>query len=124
MSFKKPFRAVPIEVGAHYRHKRQRKENSRSVAVLAGAAIIGGTIGVSSLALDAETFAEATAEVQSFAAFDGAASTTVTGVGAYYRHCDAARAAGAAPLRRGEAGYRPALDRDGDGVACEPYFGR
>ncbi|WP_181782223.1 excalibur calcium-binding domain-containing protein, partial [Pseudonocardia pini] len=27
--------------------------------------------------------------------------------------------AGAAPLHRGDAGYRSALDRDGDGVACE-----
>ena len=37
----------------------------------------------------------------------------------YYPNCDAARAAGAAPLYRGEPGYRPKLDRDGDGVACE-----
>lgn len=35
----------------------------------------------------------------------------------YYQNCNAARAAGAAPIRRGEPGYRPALDRDGDGVA-------
>ncbi len=39
--------------------------------------------------------------------------------GAYYPNCAAARAAGAAPLRVGEPGYRRALDRDGDGVACE-----
>ncbi|WP_018683859.1 thermonuclease family protein [Actinokineospora enzanensis] len=38
---------------------------------------------------------------------------------AYYKNCDAARAAGAAPLYRGEPGYRSALDRDNDGVACE-----
>lgn len=38
---------------------------------------------------------------------------------AYYANCDAARAAGAAPLHRGEPGYRAALDRDGDGTACE-----
>ena len=37
----------------------------------------------------------------------------------FYPNCAAARAAGAAPLRRGEPGYRPAMDRDGDGVACE-----
>nr|WP_308205649.1 excalibur calcium-binding domain-containing protein [Frankia sp. AiPs1] len=36
-----------------------------------------------------------------------------------YVNCAAARAAGAAPLRRGEAGYSPDLDRDGDGIACE-----
>ncbi|MBB5956702.1 hypothetical protein FHS29_003288 [Saccharothrix tamanrassetensis] len=38
---------------------------------------------------------------------------------AYYANCSAARAAGAAPLHIGQPGYRPALDRDGDGVACE-----
>lgn len=37
----------------------------------------------------------------------------------FYPDCAAARAAGAAPLHRGDPGYRPALDRDGDGVACE-----
>ncbi|MBV7266694.1 excalibur calcium-binding domain-containing protein [Erythrobacter ani] len=42
----------------------------------------------------------------------------------YYRNCDAARAAGAAPIYRGQPGYRSALDRDNDGVACEPYRGR
>lgn len=37
----------------------------------------------------------------------------------YYANCDAVRAAGKAPLDRGEPGYRSGLDRDGDGVACE-----
>lgn len=37
----------------------------------------------------------------------------------YYASCAAAKAAGAAPLHRGEPGYRKGLDRDGDGVACE-----
>ena len=39
--------------------------------------------------------------------------------GAYYRNCTAARDAGAAPLYRGQPGYRPELDRDKDGIACE-----
>ena len=43
--------------------------------------------------------------------------------GAYYRYCSDARAAGAAPLYRNQPGYRDELDRDGDGVACEPYLG-
>jgi general secretion pathway protein G len=47
---------------------------------------------------------------------DGAGTPTAT---VYYANCTAARAAGAAPIRRGEPGYRAALDRDGDGVACE-----
>ncbi|MEY2467541.1 MAG: hypothetical protein QOF21_239 [Actinomycetota bacterium] len=38
---------------------------------------------------------------------------------AYYENCDAARRAGAAPLHRGDPGYRAGLDRDNDGVACE-----
>jgi hypothetical protein len=38
---------------------------------------------------------------------------------AYYANCAEARAAGAAPLHRGDPGYRSGLDRDGDGVACE-----
>ncbi|HEY5850158.1 MAG TPA: excalibur calcium-binding domain-containing protein [Lysobacter sp.] len=41
-----------------------------------------------------------------------------------FRNCAEARAAGAAPVRRGEAGYGSHLDRDGDGVGCEPYHGR
>lgn len=41
-----------------------------------------------------------------------------------FRNCAEARAAGAAPVRRGDPGYGPHLDRDNDGVGCEPYRGR
>ena len=41
----------------------------------------------------------------------------------YFENCDAVRAAGQAPLSAGDPGYRPGLDRDGDGVACEPSSG-
>jgi hypothetical protein len=44
---------------------------------------------------------------------DGAATPT-----APYASCSAAKAAGAAPLRSGDPGWNPRLDRDGDGVAC------
>jgi Excalibur calcium-binding domain len=37
----------------------------------------------------------------------------------YYPNCSAARKAGAAPIYRGQPGYLPVLDRDGDGIACE-----
>ena len=50
--------------------------------------------------------------------------TSVTSSDVYYRYCRDARAAGAAPLYRGDPGYRPALDADNDGVACETYYGR
>lgn len=41
------------------------------------------------------------------------------GGAAYYANCTEARAAGAAPMYRGEPGYRSGLDRDGDGIACD-----
>ena len=37
----------------------------------------------------------------------------------YYPNCDAVRAAGQAPLYRDSPGYRPDLDHNGDGVACQ-----
>lgn len=36
-----------------------------------------------------------------------------------YKNCDEVRAAGAAPIRRGDPGYSENLDRDGDGIGCE-----
>jgi hypothetical protein len=39
--------------------------------------------------------------------------------GTVYAGCDAVRAAGAAPIRRGEPGWSDAFDGDGDGVGCE-----
>ena len=36
-------------------------------------------------------------------------------------NCDAARTFGLAPAGRGQPGYWPQHDRDGDGVACEPW---
>lgn len=36
-----------------------------------------------------------------------------------FANCNEARAAGAAPVRRGDPGYSRKLDRDGDGVGCE-----
>jgi hypothetical protein len=36
-----------------------------------------------------------------------------------YENCDAARAAGAAPVHRGDPGYAPHLDRDDDGTGCD-----
>jgi len=41
----------------------------------------------------------------------------------YYDGCNAVRAAGAAPLYRGQPGYREEMDGDDDGIACEPRHG-
>jgi len=45
-------------------------------------------------------------------------------IGGAFRNCAEARGAGAAPVYAGQPGYGPHLDRDGDGVGCEPYRGR
>jgi len=37
----------------------------------------------------------------------------------YFKNCDAARSAGAAPVHQGEPGYGKHLDRDGDGIGCD-----
>lgn len=39
--------------------------------------------------------------------------------GRAFANCTAARAAGAAPVRRGDPGYGSHLDRDDDGLGCE-----
>jgi hypothetical protein len=46
-------------------------------------------------------------------------SATPTHTTVVYRNCAEVRAAGKAPLHRSDPGYSPALDRNGDGVACE-----
>ncbi|MEU9109109.1 excalibur calcium-binding domain-containing protein [Streptomyces xanthophaeus] len=46
-------------------------------------------------------------------------SGTGGGGSTHYKNCDAAKAAGAAPIRKGQPGYRSALDKDGDGIACD-----
>ncbi|MEO5595626.1 MAG: excalibur calcium-binding domain-containing protein [Lysobacteraceae bacterium] len=45
--------------------------------------------------------------------------TPASGPTRAFRNCAEARAAGAAPVNRGDAGYGPHLDRDNDGVGCE-----
>ncbi|HEY5803062.1 MAG TPA: excalibur calcium-binding domain-containing protein [Lysobacter sp.] len=51
-------------------------------------------------------------------------ATTSASTSRPFRNCAEARAAGAAPVRRGDAGYGSHLDRDGDGIGCEPYRGQ
>jgi len=49
----------------------------------------------------------------------GASSATPPPSGPPYANCDAVRAAGAAPISRGDPGFEDAFDGDGDGVGCE-----
>ena len=160
MSFKKPFRAVPIRPGPHYRAQRQRSSRTGAMKVLGGAAGLGLLVavaaqflfpvspqaqpetpaatdrdqaslhsqpleydrGISADELDAQQ-PSATGRPLSREPASSPASV-VEGFSWSYRNCAAARAAGAAPIRRGEPGYGAHMDGDGDGVACEPYLGQ
>lgn len=50
-------------------------------------------------------------------------SVTPTATPPLFADCAAVRAAGKAPLGRSEPGYRPELDSDNDGLACEDVEG-
>ncbi|PXX59629.1 excalibur calcium-binding domain-containing protein [Nocardia sp. CA-128927] len=57
--------------------------------------------------------------VDTGSAATGSAGLTQTGsAGGAFANCEEAKAAGRAPLFRGEPGYGPHLDPDGDGFAC------
>lgn len=53
----------------------------------------------------------------------GVASAPEPEADVYYDGCNAVRAAGRAPLYRGQPGYRSEMDGDDDGIACESHRG-
>lgn len=63
--------------------------------------------------------APAPTPAESTAVDSTAVETKPDDAGVYYQSCAAAKAAGVAPLHRGEPGYRVGLDGDDDGIACE-----
>lgn len=123
MSFRKPFKAVPIVPGEHYQEKLRQQRRKKVAWYLGGAALVGGVAGVLSVpgtgsgAISLLTSPPAGVEETSEPLDQPSRKT------AYWRRCDDARAAGAAPIYWGEPGYRSGLDRDNDGIACEPYPG-
>jgi hypothetical protein len=103
VSFRKPFRAKPVVLGDYalaQQGRRRRHRMRRRIVNTGGLAALIGGFGWLATHLD-----------------------SLPRLPVYYRNCDAARAAGAAPIKEGEAGYRTGLDADADGIACEPYFG-
>ena len=105
MTFKKPFRAKPVKLGPYWKQE-QRRKSVRQIVRIAVFTLLVFLVGMA--VTNWETYQP---------------SVPVSAVSVYYPNCDSARAAGAAPLRRESPGYRSALDADGDGIACEPYFG-
>ncbi|MFC0588864.1 excalibur calcium-binding domain-containing protein [Novosphingobium aquiterrae] len=87
---------------------------------LVGAALFGTVGGIGTLALSEDGRAAITARVKPVAVTMGLMWARTPRAGDHWRGCDPVRAAGSAPLYRGEPGYREDMDGDGDGVACEP----
>lgn len=94
-------------------HRSRSGGHGKMFAMLLCAAFVGGSGGYLLSASDEPKEDVAQAAPQKLISTD-----------VYYRYCDDARSAGAAPIHRGEPGYRDALDADSDGVACEPYRGQ
>lgn len=122
MSFKKPFRAKPLVLGEYAQAQKARKRRQALVRtvlkilaianiVFAAGMIVTNPQLVSKHLPDGASYLISAEEPQKNDNFP------------YYPDCDAARAAGAAPIYRNTPGYRPELDSDHDGIACEPYIG-
>lgn len=149
MSFKKPFRAVPIRHGARYAaQKRKRRQEAVLAKMLAGTMLFTA-VGAGSFfmrervtpapveqskLLEGELYvrprmmsaAELDAQQPSSAAEIPQQTPPAKAIGNSwsYPNCRTARAAGAAPLYAGQPGYGAHMDGDGDGIACEPYHGQ
>lgn len=96
--FKKPFRAQPVVLGAYPRAQDRlelRRARRRSFYLAAVGAVVVFLAGM--------------------------AVTNGDKLPRFYPDCSWARVMDAAPINRGEPGYRTKLDADNDGVACESY---
>jgi hypothetical protein len=123
MSFKKPFAAVPIQRGIHYRRKEAVHHATRAAGIVGGAALVGAVIGVGSLAITPDRASAAAQAIKPWAVSMGLQRARAPQPGDYWSGCRSAKAAGTAPIYVGEPGYRAEMDGDGDGIACEPYYG-
>jgi hypothetical protein len=116
-SFRKPFRAVPIQLGEEARARQRQEQRRRSIGTTITMAIVA--LAVFIVGMIVTNFATVSSYLPA-GLFNAAAGDRPVLV--YFPNCSAARATGHAPLRAGSPGYRIGLDADGDGIACEPYM--
>ncbi len=90
---------------------------------MAGAALFGAAAGTGWSLSSPEQREAALSTAHDVGVAAGLVRARAPEEGDYWRGCDDARAAGTAPIYRGEPGYRDGMDRDSDGIACEPYLG-
>jgi hypothetical protein len=117
MSFRKPFRAVPIKLGEYHlaeQHREKKQGAIRSALTAIFVALVVFVVGmlITNRDIVARYMPRWTSEASP-------AATAYT----YYPNCSVARSLGAAPIFSGSRGYRTELDADRDGIACEPYEG-
>jgi len=92
-----------------------------ATSILAGAGVLGAVVGVGSLATTPHGQAVVATKANDLAISMGWKRQRKPKAGDHWGGCNDARSAGTAPIYRGEPGYRPEMDGDSDGVACEPY---
>lgn len=123
MTFRQPLRAVPFKPGNRYRSRTVRRKRNQVATYLGGAALLGAVLGTASIATAPGGFNTLASTAKPIAVSLGLMRARAPQEGDYWPGCNAARAAGTAPIYIGEPGYREGMDGDGDGVACEPYRG-
>lgn len=84
---------------------------------------LGGLAGVASMAIDPAGRSQIATMARGVAVSTGMRREREPQSRDFWTGCGDARAAGTAPIYRGEPGYRAEMDGDGDGIACEPYGG-
>lgn len=107
-----------------WNNRRRRHGRVSGAHVLLGAGVVGALVGVGSIGTTSEGRDQLLSVAEDVGVATGLARERAPQSGDYWRRCDDARAAGTAPIYRGEPGYREGLDADNDGIACEPYRGR
>lgn len=91
-----------------------------ATSILIGGAALGAILGIGSLVVTPQGLAAVAARGNEVAIATGLKRQREPRSGDFWGGCDEARAAGTAPIYRGEPGYRAEMDGDNDGVACEP----
>jgi hypothetical protein len=99
--------------------------NRPTTAIETEAAAVGAMEAAEGAASAGDRSASAFISPRSYDQLDAPGSDEASGIwlegdtDTYFSNCSDARAAGAAPVREGDPGYAPHLDRDNDGVGCE-----
>ena len=114
-SFKKPFRAVPVQLGEEARARQRRDQRQPWIGMAVTIVLIALLVFVVGMIVTNPATVSRYLPTGLFDATEGARPANT-----YYPNCGAARATGHTPIRAGSPGYRIGLDADGDGVACEP----